>query len=162
MRDMATSMVVLLIPVVIVVGLFRFFGGEDVVTTDTQPAFDAARAASAFPVFEPKDLGDGWRSIRSVYGAEEGGSALRVGYVTPAGGGVQLVESNQPVEAVIRHELGESVVPTGTVDVAGRTWQSYTVRNGERALLLLEPGRTIVIVGSAGESELTELAAALH
>jgi hypothetical protein len=49
----------------------------------------------------------------------------------------------------------------GTVEVAGRSWQVFAVRNGEHALVDLAPDRTIIVVGGADLAELQQLAAAL-
>jgi hypothetical protein len=45
---MAISMIALLIPIAIVVAIFRFAGGEDVQVQDPAPTFAEARASKAF------------------------------------------------------------------------------------------------------------------
>jgi hypothetical protein len=158
---MAMSMIALLIPIAIVVAIFRFGGGEDVQVQDTTPAFAEARASKAFPVAEPAGLADGWRSISAVFRPDESGAVLRVGYLAPSGGTAQLVESDQPTDRLLPAELGDHMTSRGTAEVAGRSWQLFEVRNGEHALVDLAPDRTIIVVGGADLAELRELAASL-
>jgi hypothetical protein len=158
---MAMSMIVLLIPIAIVVAIFRFGGGEDVQVQDTAPTFAAARASKAFPVAEPSGLADGWRPISAAFHGGEPGALLRVGYLAPSGGTAQLVESDQPTDQLLPAELGDHMTSRGTVAVADRSWQVFEVRNGEHALVDLTPDRTIIVVGGADLAELQQLAAAL-
>lgn len=160
-RDLAISLIVLMIPVVILVAFFRFAGGDSAVVVDTAPVFDNARAASSFPVVEPTGLPDGWRAISAVF-KRTGSADLRVGYLTPTGGTALLVESNVPSAELLPAELGATVSNQGTVTEAGQMWQVYEVRNGERALVWLDPQRTTIVTGGAQLSELRALAAALR
>lgn len=158
-RDMALSLLVLLVPVLIIVLIYRVVqGGDQPVVVDTAPAIDQARAAGAFPVGAPTGLDDDWRPISATFQQVEGGRVLRIGYVTPDGAGLALIQSNAPAERLIPAELTASGKPEGAIDVAGQSWQQYTARPGEQALVLLEPSRTVIVVGSAHDDELRELA----
>jgi hypothetical protein len=156
---MAISLVVLLVLLALVVALFRLRGGEDVVVVDPGPAI--AQAARELAVSEPKNLGDGWKPLTAQFHREAGGATLRVGYLTPGGGGLQLIESNEPVDGLLSRELGNQVRPTGTVMVGAVEWRSYDVRDDERALVRAEASRTLIVVGRADPAELTTLAAAV-
>jgi hypothetical protein len=57
-------------------------------------------------------------------------------------------------------ELGKTG-PGGTVTAGTRTWQGYETRPGEAAIVLLDKGRTVLIVGAAEVAQLQKLAAAL-
>jgi hypothetical protein len=159
-RDLVISIVVLLVPIAFIVAMFRLQGGEDPVVMDPSPAMAQAEAAGAFPVSRPAGLAEGWRPVSAVYRGEDAGAILRIGYLTPSGAGVQLIESNQPAEGLLRRELGDSVRPTGTVDISGRPWQSYEAR-GERALVLTGPDRTVIVIGHGGPDEMRALATSL-
>ncbi|MFC0528061.1 DUF4245 domain-containing protein [Phytohabitans kaempferiae] len=162
-RDMVLSLIVLLVPVLLVVLIYRVVqGGDQPVTVDTAPAISQARSANAFPVSEPAGLSDDWRAISATFQKAEGGQILRLGYVTPDGAGLQLIQSNVPAENLLPAELTKSGRAEGAVKIEGRSWQRYTARPGERALVLLEQERTIVVVGSAHEEEQGELAAAVR
>ncbi|WP_433285153.1 DUF4245 family protein [Micromonospora sp. CA-244673] len=162
-KDMALSLLVLLVPIALLVAFYRgFLGGDEPVTVDPAPAFEQARAANAFPVAEPRGLGSDWRTVSARYQTETGAGTLRIGYVTPEGRGAQLVESNVPAEKLLPAELSGGQ-PQGPADLPGGTsWQRYTARGNEQALVLLEPNRTVLVVGDAGEAELRELATALR
>ena len=160
-RDMVISIGVLLAIVLVLCGVYNFLGGGDSAAVDPGPAFAEARSSAAFPVLEPQGLSDDWKPVRALYQPQQSGAELRVGYETPKDGTVQLIEGNLPPEEMLRRELGGERTAKGTVDVGGTVWESFPARDGERALVLREPGRTVIIVGKASEDELKQLAAAL-
>lgn len=162
-KDMALSLLILLVPIALLLAFYRgFLGGDSPVTVDPAPALQQARSANAFPVAEPTGLGDDWRTVNARFRTEADGSTLRIGYVTPEGRGAQLVESNVPAEKLLPAELTEGQ-PQGAADLpGGLSWQRYTARGNEHALVLLEPNRTVIVVGDAGETELRKLATSLR
>ncbi|MBF5028283.1 MULTISPECIES: DUF4245 domain-containing protein [unclassified Micromonospora] len=162
-KDMALSLLILLVPIALLLAFYRgFLGGDSPVTVDPAPALEQARSANAFPVSEPTGLGDDWRTVNARFRTEPDGSTLRIGYVTPEGRGAQLVESNVPAEKLLPAELTEGQ-PQGAADLpGGLSWQRYTARGNEQALVLLEPNRTVIVVGDAGETELRKLATSLR
>ena len=160
---MVLSLIVLLVPVLLVVLIYRVVqGGDQPVEVDTVPAVAQARAADAFPVAEPTGLSDDWRAISATFQKATGGQILRIGYVTPDGAGLQLIQSDAPPERLLPAELTKSGRAEGTIKIDGQSWQRYRARPGERALVLLERDRTVVIVGGAHEEEQRELAAAVR
>lgn len=160
---MVLSLVVLLVPVLVVVLIYRVVqGGDQPVRTDTAPVLAQARSAGAFPVSEPSGLGADWVPISATFQQADGGRVLRIGYVTPDDAGVQLIQSDVPVERLLPAELTAQGQARGSVDVSGQAWQRYAARPGETALVLLQPDRTVIVVGNAEERELSELAAALR
>jgi hypothetical protein len=161
-RDMARSMAVLLIPIAIFVAIFRFYGGEDVAIADTAPVYADARAAGAFPVVEPAGLAGGWRPVSAAFRTQQPGAVLRIGYLTPDDGQVQLVESDRPVADLVKAELGDDGEILGTVNEAGLPWQVYAVRHGEHALVTTDGDRTVIVVGSPDVTTLRTLAGALR
>ncbi|MGK5738363.1 DUF4245 domain-containing protein [Micromonospora sp. URMC 103] len=162
-KDMAISLLVLLIPIALLLAFYRgFLGGDQATPVDPAPAIEQARSANAFPVSEPAGLGDGWRTVTARYQTVDDGSSLRLGYLTPEGQGAQLVQSNVPAERLLPSELTEKAQPQGQTDLAGRNWQRYTARANEQAFVLLEPNRTVIVVGDARESELRQLAGSLR
>ncbi|MGC5018503.1 DUF4245 family protein [Micromonospora sp. DT47] len=162
-KDMALSLLVLLVPIALLIAFYRgFLGGEQPTTVDPTPAYEQARSANAFPVSEPAGLGSGWRTVSASYRTVEGGANLRIGYLTPEGRGAQLVQSNVPPEQLLPVELTDQGQPQGPADLPGGNWQRYTGRGNEQALVLLEPNRTVIVVGDARENELRQLAGALR
>jgi hypothetical protein len=163
LRDMALSMIVLLIPLAIVVGIFRLRGGEDVVIVDPGPVIAAARSADAFPVSEPTGLTEVWRPISADFTVAGAGATLRIGYLTPDDGAIQVIESSEPVVSLLIRELGDQVRPVGVVAVGGASnWDSYEVRGTERAIVRKESGRTTIVIGRAEIIEMRTLAASLR
>ncbi|SCL27647.1 Protein of unknown function [Micromonospora nigra] len=162
-KDMAISLLVLLIPIALLLAFYRgFLGGDQPTTVDPAPAVDQARSAGAFPVSVPSGLGEDWRTVRAAYRTADGGAILRIGYVTPEGRGAQLVQSDVPPEQLLPAELTDAAQPQGQTDLGPRTWQRYTARGNEQALVLLEPDRTVIVVGDARDNELRELAGSLE
>lgn len=161
-RDLALSLVVLLVPVFLFVGVYRLLGHEKPPVIDTGPAYQAASASGAFPVASPEPLPAKWRPLSSDFRpAGDQGPTLRVGLRAPGGGAVQLIESSHPADSLISAELGGGARPQGDVEVSGRSWQRYAAERGLRALVLLEPARTVIIIGTARDNEMRGLAQAL-
>lgn len=160
---MLLSLAVLLVPIALVIGFYRVvLDGDAPVVVDPRPAVAEARAAAAFDVGEPTGLGDDWHVVTASFRRVDGGATLRIGYLAPKDQPVQLVQSSAPLPRLIAAELGAEAAPRrGAVRVGTRSWQRYAARSGENALLLLEKGRTVIIVGTAPEPELRRLAEAL-
>ncbi|MFC4020579.1 DUF4245 family protein [Micromonospora sp. GCM10011542] len=162
-KDMAISLLVLLIPIALLLAFYRgFLGGDQARTVDPAPAIEQARAANVFPVSQPEGLGSDWRTVSATYQLVEGGANLRIGYLTPEGRGVQLVQSNVPAERLLPTELTDQGRPEGQTDLGGRTWQRYSTQGRQQALVLLEPARTVIVMGDARDNELRQLATALR
>lgn len=161
-KDMVLSLAAIMVPLALMVAYYQFFlDGADPIARDTTPAVQSARASGAFPVLAPTGLHDGWSATTSSFGTVEGGKSLRIGYVSPSGGAVLLVESSVPAETLLPAELTTGARPGEPVTIDGQQWQSYSARASETALVLLTPDRTIVIVGTAERAELQELADSL-
>lgn len=163
-RDMVISIGLLLAVVFALFGLYRWLGGDEPTRIDPGPAFEQARNAKAFPVLEPSGLPSGWTPVSATYQQQTGGSLLRVGYTSPGGEGAQLIEGNVQPDILLTRELGgDSAQVTGdVVDLGGRQWQVYNARDDERAYVLQEPDRTVIVIGQASDEELKQLAEALR
>jgi hypothetical protein len=160
-RDMALSLLVLLIPIALVLGFYRLvLDGDDPISIDAAPAIAEARSAKAFDVLEPAGLDAGWRVATATFRRTDKGATLRIGYVDPQGAPVQLVESSVASATLIPAELGRTG-PGGTVRAGARTWQRYETRPGEEAIVLSEQDRTVLVVGTAEITQLQKLASAL-
>jgi hypothetical protein len=156
---MLRAMIVLMVPVILIVGLFRLLGHDTPPTIDTAPAYGAAQADHRFDVLTPVGLAKGWHISAASY--ESG--LLRVGITSPNAGALQFVESSSPPETLVPAEVGAGARPQGNMDVNGTTWQRYAGgRAGERAIVLATRGRTVIIVGEASDTDVRTLAAALR
>jgi hypothetical protein len=160
-RDMVRAMLVLMVPVILIVGLYRFLGHEEPPTVDTADVYDAARAAHAFDVLAPTGLSDEWHITSATF--VDG--TLRLGIVSPGDGQLRVVETGGAAKSsptLIPDELGAGARVDGSREVAGTTWQRYVLeRQGNTALVLADPARTIIVVGHASERDVQTLAASL-
>ncbi|MBQ1018524.1 DUF4245 domain-containing protein [Micromonospora sp. D93] len=162
-KDMAISLLVLLVPIALLLAFYRgFLGGDQATTVDPAPAIEQARSANVFPVSQPQGLGSDWTTVSARYQTVEGGANLRLGYLTPEGRGVQLLQSSVPADRLLPAELTSQGQPQGPTELAGHTWQLYTARGNQQALVLLEPIRTVIVIGDARDNELRELAGSLR
>lgn len=161
---MALSMAVLLIPVILfLVGYRVFFSGDAPIPVDAAQVYATAQHDAHFAVLVPQDLPPDWTPIAAKFDPPVGAAVLRVSYVTPAKSGLQLIESDRPVDALLPDELGSDAQPGNLTDIAGRQWREYPVaKGGSRALVLAGDGFTTVITGTATDNDMRTFAAALH
>ena len=159
---MLISLLVLLVPVLLLVGGYQLIAGRtQPVAVDPAPALSAAETAG-LAVMTPDGLAAGWVPISATYQPQEQSTTVRIGYVTPAGGSAQVVQSDLPAEQLLPSVLPERAAPAGTVELAGRTWQRYPAPGGEQALVWLAPELTVVVTGATADGELAELAGSLR
>jgi hypothetical protein len=161
-RDMAMSLAVLLVPIALLLIFYRVvLDGDKPVSVDAEPAIRQARSAAVFPVVLPQGLGDDWHTVSATFKRDADGATLRLGYIDPESDPIQLIESSVPTERLLPIELGKDPKAVSTYRDGARTWQRYDARKGENALLLLEKGRTIIVVGLAESKTLESFAASL-
>jgi hypothetical protein len=163
-KDMALSMAVLLIPVFLfLVGYRVFFAGDAPIPVDAAQIYATAQHDAHFQVLVPRDAPPGWTPIAAKFDPPVGAAVLRVSYVTPAKSGLQLIESDRPVDSLLPDELGTDAQPGNLTDIAGRQWREYPViKGGGRALVLAADGYTTVITGTATDNDMRTFAAMLH
>lgn len=175
MREMLGAIGVLLVIVAVlggVSGSCSFSPGGPAVDSSAGPVVDApaeiTRLAPTvpYPVRVPA-VPPGWRS-NSVDqdlldpADPERGRALRVGYLTPDGRYLRLLQSDGTEEAVLASETGGQQVPgRGTVDVAGTTFVVYGGEDDEPIWVGELDGVRLLITGSAPEPDFRALAAAV-
>ncbi|WP_162907347.1 DUF4245 family protein [Allorhizocola rhizosphaerae] len=115
-RDMAISLLVLLIPVFAVVWMYRtLYGGDTVVTVDPSEAIGSAQRAGLTQL-PPATAPQGWFIVSAHF--RDG--YLRIGYLNQDQQGVQLVQGRgelpRPAE---RHYVGRSADMTVMLVTAG-------------------------------------------
>lgn len=90
------------------------------------------------------------------------GRALRVGYLTPEGRYLRLLQSDGTEDALVASETGGAPVPaTGTADVDGVRFVVYGARGEEPIWVGELDGVRVLITGSAGEPDFRALASAV-
>ncbi len=161
-RDMAMSLGVLLVPIALLLIFYRVvLDGDKPISIDAEPTIQQARSAAVFPVLSPQGLSDEWHTVSATFKRAAEGATLRLGYVDPESDPIQLVQSSTPTAKLLPVELGADPEPVSTFRDGARTWQRYDARKGENAMVLLEKGRTIGVVGSAESKSREEVAASL-
>jgi hypothetical protein len=161
-RDMVLSLAVLLVPIALLLIFYRVvLSGDAPVTVDPSATIQEAQQAAAFPVAVPRGLSGDWHTSTATFSRQAAGATLRIGYVDPGKDPVQLVESSVPAAALLPGELGSGAKALGNFRTDAGVWRVYDGRPGEKALVLAEPARTIVIVGKTGVENLETLASSL-
>ncbi len=158
------SLAALLIPIAIMLGAYKyFFAGEAPIKVDASQTYATARHDAGYPILEPSGLPAKWTTISSAFDRGGDGSVLRVAYVAPAGTGLQLVESDRPVNSLLPDELGSDAQPGDLVTLGGQQWRSYpAARGGNRALVLADNGHTTIVIGTVSDADLRTFALALR
>jgi hypothetical protein len=155
---MVFAMVVLMVPVVLIVALYRFLGNETPPTVDPAPAYESAERAKLFDVARPANLPQDWHIASATYAS----GVLRVGFTLPGDATLQLVESNTAADTLAPTELGPGSKRDASFDVDGTAWDRWTSSHpGERAIVLATSGRTIIIAGKASDDDFRTLARSL-
>lgn len=173
-RDIALSMGLLVVVVLLFVGLYGGFsfspgGPSDDGPTPTADAAGlftrASRVVPFAPVF-PQSLPADW-TVNSAAITEPDDVAagtpltVRSGWLV-AGRFIALVTSNAEPARLLSSEFGGSPSPTGTVDIDGAEWTTTTGLRGEPAWYRTFGGITYLITGSADTTAFRTLAAATH
>jgi hypothetical protein len=171
-RDMAVALAVLVGVVLVFGGLtssFSFAPGGPTTDPVGLPTVDAPAALrelrTGFPLRVPA-VPAGWRSNSVNVDRVEGGRVIRVGYLTPDGRYLRLLQSDGAPPAVLAVETGANpVAERGPVEVAGQRWMVYS-RGGDEPLWTADvpagDGVSVrmLITGSGTGGEFGALAAA--
>lgn len=88
-RDLALSLIVLLIPVFLIVLAYRYLHGGDAVVTVSPAEAIASAERAGLTQLPPSEAPAGWVVLRAQF--DDG--VLRIGYLTEEQKGVQLVQS---------------------------------------------------------------------
>jgi hypothetical protein len=162
-RDMAYSLAILLVPIIIAVGVWQYLSSDHQVNTiDPAGTVQQAREAGRFPVATPTGLSSDWHATSAANSIKGDTLTMRIGYITPSGGFAQLVESNDDSARLLSGTVPSGARPGGAERIAGRDWSRYTGEKDREVLALLEPHRTVLVVGQTSDSELRELALSLR
>ncbi|MCO1657643.1 DUF4245 domain-containing protein [Pseudonocardia humida] len=178
-RDMLVALAVLVPVILLLGGLTRacsFSPGGPTIDSSRLPVVDVAAELAPiartvpFPVRVP-DVPEGWRSNNvdqdrvGADGATDSRRAVRVGYLTPEGRYLRVVQSDADEAGLLGTETGPEPVPgTGVREIAGLRWVVYA-RDDEEPIWIAElageaPSRAL-ITGSGSDDDFAALATAL-
>ncbi|MBM2622566.1 DUF4245 domain-containing protein [Actinoplanes sp. LDG1-06] len=160
---MVMSLAVLLIPIALLLTFYRLvLDGDKPISVDAAPTFQEAQRANIFPVLVPQGLSDDWHTSTATFRRAENGATLRVGYVDPDKDPLQLVQSSVPSDTLLPTELTKEAKPLGNFRTSSGVWRWYSTRPGEKALVMADQTRTIVIVGKTDQDNFETLAGSLR
>jgi hypothetical protein len=174
-RDMLVAMGILVVVVGLIGGVTRgcsFSPGGPSVDQGALPVVDAPaelrRLAPLVPfALRVPAVPPGWRSNSAdqdlVAPADPAlGRAVRVGYLTPQGRYLRLLQSDATEEALLASETGGAPVPAGgTTDVGGLRFVVYGGPDDEPIWIGELDGVRVLITGSGGEPDFQALAGAV-
>lgn len=158
-----------LIPVLVVAGLLvalawprQHTSTDGVHVVDITGTVQAARQQAGFKVLVPQGLSDSWRPTSDTFTPSGSGTSasLLIGYVTPRTQYAEFYESNDAPDAVAA-QYGP-LTANGAVTVTNVPWDRYQTDKGRELLRHTLGSVTVVVTGSASESELIELAGAMR
>ena len=157
-----------LIPLLVIAGLLVLVNrpagqrADGVHVIDPGPAISAAQQQAGFAVLTPSGLGDRWRptSTELIPAGPSAPASFRIGYVSPAGKYAELLQSADAPDAVAARY--GPLVADGTTSIGGTGWQQYDTRSGRRLLRHTFGAVTVIVTGSASQSELAELAGSVR
>ncbi|MFF5079778.1 DUF4245 domain-containing protein [Actinoplanes sp. NPDC000266] len=162
-KDMAMSLLVLLVPIALLLVFYRtVLNGDAPITVDPAPALQEAQRANIFPVLQPTGLGDDWHVSAATFRRQTAGATLRIGYVDPDKDALQLVESNIPSATLLPTELTKEAKPAGEFRSDAGVWRLYDTRPGEKALVLADQTRTVIVIGKSDVDQLEHMAESLR
>lgn len=167
---MVGAVAVLLTVVLLFAGMTRscsFAPGGPSVDPAAGPSVDAPAqlrvlaGAMPFPLRVPAPPA-GWRAtaVDTARVGENGARAVRVGYLTPAGHYLRLVQSDADEPALLATEAPSTPAAAGPIVVTGTTWMSYTDDRREPVRIAALDGVRLLITGSGTDDEFRALAAA--
>ncbi|OAT69672.1 hypothetical protein AWB85_19990 [Mycobacteroides immunogenum] len=158
-RDMFWSMAPLVLVCIVlagVLGMCSFTPSGP--TAGAPPSYDAHAALQAdarqfsFPIREPS-LPQGWRANSGGRDSVDGVPLSRVGYLSPSGAYMAVLQSGAPEERLVP-KVNTSLVPRGPEDVDGVHWVAYEGDEGVEPLWVTRLGSTVTVgVTGAGDGE---------
>jgi hypothetical protein len=123
----------------------------------------AAFAKIAGTVLAPAGLPNGWRANGASFDSGVRRAHLHIGFATPGSRYAGLDETNGAADQLLGRVLGpRGAKLTGTTTIAGETWDVRRSQRGEEALTLTSGPLTLVVTGSATDSQLRTLADSLR
>jgi hypothetical protein len=129
-------------------------------TVDAPAQLRVLAGAVPFPVRVPA-LPPDWRANSAGTEQVGGARAVRVGYLTPSGRFLRLVQSNADEPALLATEAQGTPIASGPVVVSGTTWVSYADDdNREPIRVATLDGVRLLITGSGSDDDFRTLAAA--
>ena len=157
-----------LIPLLVIIGLVvllvwpRGEHADGVHVIDVNGPIASAQTEVSFTLLRPTTLDPSWRPTSTEFepAGPDVGATFRIGYVSPTGQYAEFLEGNDAPDAVAVQYGPLSADKAVTVN--GQQWDGYRRSNNRQLLRHTFSGVTVIVTGSASETELIQLAASLH
>jgi hypothetical protein len=172
-RDMILSMALIVLPILAVIWLMPRTAPSSPVAavsaSEYQAMLSAARSNLPFTALSPTDLPAAWQLTSDEY-QPEGQTAAdwHLGYITASGKYAVFEQTTESIAEFLNGESSNATV-SGSVQMAGASWQEYTGTTPSALKTLLFRQSTVkgmntieVVAGSAPMSELRTLADSLR
>jgi hypothetical protein len=120
-----------------------------------------ARRAATFDLQAPRRLPSGWiaTSVRFTDGQDQ---SWHLGCLTDQRRYVGLEQADAPLTSMLQEFVGDGAVRGADVQVAGRTWETWTTPDQDLALVRPTDQVTTVVVGRVPPSTLETFIRTLH
>ncbi len=124
----------------------------------------AARAGADLELLAPPRLPLGWKATSATWDPAE--EQWHLGILTDEQDYVGVEESRAAAEELVRAHVDKAATRGEDVTIGGRSWQTWTDAGGDYGVVRpVDPGDrgagTVLVVGTAPEAEIRDLAAAL-
>jgi hypothetical protein len=165
--NMIRSMLPLTVIILALVGFaaLRQNDVDPVRPVESGPTIQLAARTAGHPLLVPTGLPDGWvtTSARTNAGGISPGDpvTLELGWYTPAEEYAAYVSSDNPRSDVVTGAL-DGAREESSEEIAGETWTRSVNQRNETVLTRVADDSTLVVTGSAPDSELETLAASLQ
>lgn len=171
MREMAVAIGVLavsLLAVLAAMGLLGFGSSTDdaqAPTADVTAGLQRARTELGLPLLIPAGLPSNWQpnSFQQLDPKVQGGdrTLVRAGWLTGSGAFITLVQSTETPAVLVGNEVGQGLSSRGTAAGGGAQWSVFPGVRDEPVWVRTVGPLTVLITGSAGESDFQVLAASV-
>lgn len=159
-QNMVWSLIPLVAVIVIVSVIISPRGHARLTPIDPSADIRYARQHAGVAAIVPAGLPADWQPTSS-HVDDRKPATLRVGYQTPAGQFARYVESTGGLQPLVTSTI-DGARRTGVVRIGGRLWTSYDGTDGQHALASRIGALSVAVGGTAGETEIRILAAALR
>jgi len=153
---MVGALIVLLLVIIAFVvfrGSVRDNKAVPVKAVDYAASLPFIREQAGFPVLAPAALPEGWKAT-SLRFEDTRPQSWHLGVLTDEGHYVGIEQARDSESTMVDEFVDDDAEKGEQVEVAGKTWDTYTDDGGDRALVRREDGLTILVVGTLSEDEL--------
>jgi hypothetical protein len=162
-RSLGVVGVILAATLIFVPGLFHPSKSERFPAVDYSDYVSGFLHVTGTHALVPASLPSGWTANAGALTGPVSVEHLHIGWAVPGSQYAGLEESVGPMAGLVATAIGKrGQTVTGSVQVAGASWQTRTSSRGEYSLSRTIGAVAVVITGSATKPRLQLLAASLH